>query len=110
LVEFVQIPVLPLVEDFGGFSKRRLVLISGTAEEEMLTLLLSYYPDPISTSQIYKDMNRRPKSTVANTRTSLYNDKLIEGDPKLGYKLTILGYRSATEIAKQVAGMVRTGR
>jgi hypothetical protein len=103
LVEFIQIPVLLLVEDFSGFSKRRLVLASGTAEEEMLTLLLSYYPDPISTSQIYKDMNRRHKSTVANTRTSLYNDKLIEGGPKLGYKLTFIGYRSATEIARKMA-------
>jgi hypothetical protein len=102
LVEFIQVPVLPLVEDFGGFSKRRLVLTSGTAEEEMLTLLLSYYPDPIPTSQIYKDMNRRHKSTVANARKSLYKDKLIEGAPELGYKLTILGHRMATEIAKKV--------
>jgi len=103
LVEFIQVPVSPLVEDFGDFSKRRLVLASGTAAEELLVLLLFYYPNPISTSQLYKDMNRCHKSTVANTIKSLFNKRLIEGDSTLGYKLTLLGHRSATEIARKLA-------
>jgi hypothetical protein len=45
LVEFIQAPVPLLVEDFTNFSKRRLVLALGTAAEELLVLLLSYYPE-----------------------------------------------------------------
>lgn len=103
LVEFIQVPVSPLVEDFGDFSNRRLVLASGTAAEELLALLLFYYPNPISTSQLYKDMNRRNKSTVANAIKSLFKKKLIEGNSTLGYKLTLLGHQSATEITKKLA-------
>jgi hypothetical protein len=100
LVEFVQIPASPLVEDFGS---KRLVLATGTAAEELLTLLRFYYPDSAFASQIYKDMDRRPKSTVANTIKSLYTKRLIEGDSRLGYKLTNIGHQSATDIAKKIA-------
>jgi hypothetical protein len=63
LIEFVQAPSTTLVEDFGD---RRLVLREGTAEEELLTLLLHYYPSYTSTSQLNQDMDCRAKSTVRN--------------------------------------------
>ncbi|MBA7608494.1 hypothetical protein ES703_15671 [subsurface metagenome] len=97
LVEFIQIPISPIVEDFGD---KRLVLKVGTTEEELLTLLLHYYPVPILTSQLRKDIDRRAPSTVSHTITAMYNKRLIEGNKQQGYKLTILGHQQATELVK----------
>lgn len=106
LVEFIQIPAPTLVEDFGG---KRLVLITGTAAEELLTLLLFYYPNSVLSSQLHKDMDRFAKQTVTNTVTSLYNQKLIEGNTNTGYKLTILGHHRAIDIAKKITISLRSG-
>lgn len=97
LIEFIQIPISPVVEDFGD---RRLVLKVGTAEEELLTLLLHYYPMPILVSQIQKDMNRRARSTISNTIAATYRKRLIEGNRQQGYKLTTIGYRQGVELVK----------
>jgi hypothetical protein len=97
LIESIQVPVDPLVEDFGT---KRLVLKIGTTEEELLILLLHYYPVPILQSQIRKDMDRRARTTVSNTITATYNKRLVEGDKQQGYKLTALGYNRAIELAK----------
>lgn len=97
LIEFIQIPVSLIVEDFGD---KRLVLKSGTAEEELLTLLLHYYPVPVLASQIHKDMDRRASSTVSNATASAYRKKLIEGNKQRGYKLTTLGHQRAKELAR----------
>ena len=97
LIEFIQIPVSLIVEDFGD---KRLVLKLGTAEEELLTLLLHYYPVPVLASQIHKDMDRRASSTVSNATASAYRKKLIEGNKQRGYKLTTLGHQRAKELAR----------
>lgn len=97
IVEFIQVPASPLVEDFGD---KRLVLRVGTAREELLTLLLHYYPVPVLVTQLHKDMNRLARSTVSNAITSAYNQRLIEGNRNAGYKLTALGYRHAIELVK----------
>ncbi len=100
LIEFIQIPASSLIEDFGD---RRLVLRAGTAEEEVLILLLHYYPMPILASQLHKDMNRRASSTVSNASTALYRRRLIDGNKKTGYKLTALGYQRAIELIKKIS-------
>ncbi len=100
LVEFIQVPVTPLVEDFGD---KRIVLREGTSMKELLILLLYYYPEYIMVPQLKTDMNRRAKSTVSNTIKSAYAKRLVEGDGKTGYKLTSLGYQQATEIVKRAA-------
>lgn len=97
LIEFIQVPVNPIVEDFGN---KRLVLKVGTAEEELLMLLLHYFPNPVLVSQIHKDMDRRAKSTVSNTITATYRRRLVEGNKQQGYKLTTLGYKQAIELVK----------
>ena len=103
-IEFIQIPVDFLVEDFGN---RRLVLKQLTAKEELLVLLRRYYPEWVPVSQIYRDMDRRPKSTISNTFRNARKDRLIEGDTKSGYKLTIRGFQSAQEIdTKLLSGNV----
>ncbi|MBL7127152.1 MAG: hypothetical protein ISS58_08160 [Dehalococcoidales bacterium] len=97
LIEFIQIPVNILVEDFGD---RRLVLKAGTAEEELLTLLFHYFPSPVLFSQIKKDMNRRANSTVSNAIRTIYRKRFIEGNIQQGYKLTSLGYKQSFEILR----------
>lgn len=98
IVEFIQVPASPIVEDFGD---KRLVLRVGTAEEELLTLLLHYYPTPVLTSQLQRDMDRRAPSTVSNAITALYRRRLIEGNRQAGYKLTALGYQRANELIRK---------
>lgn len=97
LIEFVQIPINPLIDDFGD---KRVVLRVGTAEEELLMLLLHYFPKFVMVSQIHKDMNRRPKSTVSNVISSTYSKRYIEGTKISGYKLTTLGYQNAIKLLK----------
>ena len=99
LIEFIQVPASPLVEDFGD---RRLVLKTGTAKDELLILFLHYYPLPILASQFHKDMNRLASSTVSNAITALYRARFIEGNKKSGYKLTALGYHHAMELVKRI--------
>lgn len=98
LIEFIQIPVSPIVEDFGD---KRLVLKVGTTEEELLTLLLYYFPNYVLVSQIQKDMDRRARPTVSNVITSTYKKRFIEGNRQQGYKLTTLGYQEAIELIKK---------
>ncbi len=101
LIEFIQLPASLIVEDFG---ERRLVLKSCTAKEEAIILLLHYYPNFILTSQLHKDMNRRPSSTVSNTISSLYRGKLIDGNKQSGYKLTVLGYSTGSTLVQRLSG------
>ena len=91
-IEFIQIPVSPMVQDFG---ERRLVLKAGTAMEELLTLLCHYFPEYVSVSQIRTDMNRRVRSTVSNVISSAYRKRYIEGNKQKGFKLTATGFRIA---------------
>jgi len=92
IIEVIQIPVSPIVEDFGV---RRLVLKVGTAEEELLALLFHYFPEYVAVSQIQVDMNRRARSTVSNVISSAYGKRYIEGNKQKGFKLTITGHRMA---------------
>lgn len=99
IIELIQIPVSPIVEDFG---ERRLVLKVGTAEDELLTLLLHYFPEYVSVSQIHVDMNRRAKSTVSNVISSVYGKRYIEGNKQKGFKLTATGFKIAMNSVQKV--------
>jgi hypothetical protein len=98
LIEFIQVPASPFVEDFGD---KRLVLRAGTAAEELLTLLLHYYPTSVLTSQLHRDMDRLAPSTASNAITAAYRKRLIDGNKKTGYKLTTLGYKRAIALVKK---------
>lgn len=99
-VDFVQLPIDTLVEDFGD---RRLVLSDGTAKDELLLVLRSYYPDWVASSQIHRDMDRRPSSTVSNAMRAAYDERLTEGDAKRGHKLTQRGYVEAMQLMERLA-------
>ena len=96
LVEFIQTPVDRIVEDFGD---KRVALLSGTALEEFLILLLHYHPDPVRTSQVHKDMDRRKSPAVSTAIKKAYDGRLIEGSRKSGYVLTAWGFQAATDVA-----------
>lgn len=99
MIERIQIPVSPLVEDF---EEKKLVLRANTALNELLILLLSYYPEYTSITQIHRDMNRRPKSTVSHVISSAYEKRYTEGNKQKGYKLTVFGYGLATKVVQEV--------
>lgn len=95
LVERIQLPVGPVVEDFG---KKRVVLVTGTAREELLILLRNYYPEEASVTQIRQDMDRRNPSTVSNALRDAFRMKLIDGKKAGGYRLTSLGLSAANQL------------
>lgn len=95
LIEFIQIPATPYVDDFGD---KRLVLKPASSFEELLILLLHYYPNPVLLPQIEKDMDRRARSTISNSILSTYRQRLIDGNRQTGYWLTSLGYAEALRI------------
>lgn len=97
LIEFIQRPVDMLVEDFGD---KRIVLTTGTSREELLLLLRHYYPQTVPVLQIHKDMDRRSESAVSFAIHTAYEKRLIEGDKQKGYKLTAIGHKAATELAR----------
>lgn len=96
LVALIQVPATQVVEDFG---EKRVVLKPANAGEELLTLLLHYYPEAVPLLQIQKDMNRRAHSTVSKAIATAYRQRLVEGDRRDGYRLTSLGHKRAMEIA-----------
>ncbi len=98
LIEAVQAPAGGLVEDFGY---RKLVQENLTARDEVLVLLHSVYPDPMSTPDIMKSMDRVKPQTVGKSVKNLWRSRLIEGEAKEGYKLTKPGYNEAIEIHKR---------
>jgi hypothetical protein len=100
LIEFIQLPISPLVEDFGD---RRLFLREGKADEELIMLLFHYYPMLVSVSQLHQDMDRRASSIVSDVITALYKRRLIEGNKNTGFVLTSLGYKRAVELAKRLS-------
>lgn len=98
LIEQVQTPVGGLVEDFGT---RKLVLTDLPTREEILVLLHSHYPDPVTNPQITSSLDRRSDKTVRNVLRTLWKTKLIEGNNKNGYKLTRRGFSEATTVVSR---------
>jgi hypothetical protein len=97
IIDLVQAPVASLVEEING---TRLIHADVSTRVELLILLHSHYPDPISLRQIGKSMELRSLSAIRGGIAELRKDKLIYGDPKHGYRLTQPGHRTA---AKEIA-------
>lgn len=96
----IQAPVGGLVEDFGD---KQLVLRNMTVRQEILVLAHHHYPNPLTTPQVTKSMQRRSAGAVRAELRKLWDDKLLEGDGKAGYQLTSPGFETAVEtVAKYV--------
>lgn len=101
LIELVQAPVGTLVEEIDG---TRLIHADVSIRIELLILLHSRYPDVMAMKSILGSLNRRRAATVRNRLRDLYNEKLVHGDTKAGYRLTQAGHAAAVaEIAKLVS-------
>jgi hypothetical protein len=96
LVEQVQVPVTGLVEVRHG---KRVVHGVLTIREEILALLLSYYPDPVPTREIVASLERRSAGTVRNTLGQMWKGKVLHRIDGSGYVLTDRGLREAHEIS-----------
>lgn len=95
LVQQIQAPVGGLVEDFGD---RKLVLTDLSASKEVLVLLQSSYPEPLTARQIVVSVDRKARTTVMNAIRSLWRKKLVEGDSAAGYRLTRTGLQEAAKL------------
>ncbi len=98
IIEFIQTPVVSLVEDFGG---RKIVYGNLTVGEELLVLLFSEYPAFVPQKDIIKSMDRRSRSSVYNSLRKHWDKKLIHKDIE-GYKLTQEGYNTVLDILKNL--------
>jgi hypothetical protein len=99
IIEFIQIPVSSVVEEFGN---RKLVYGHLTAENEILVLLHSYYPEYASRIEIRTSLDRRSQSAISNSLNKLWKDKLIHKDESR-YKLTQVGFKEARNILRNIS-------
>ncbi|HDG97160.1 MAG TPA: hypothetical protein ENG73_03150 [Desulfobacterales bacterium] len=102
LVEHVQKPVIPIIETILG---RPLVLDDSlTTKEEILLVLYERYDkeETVSRSELGKAMDRKSASSVSKALRELWDERLIEGNSKDGYQLTLLGVKKAQSIIKTI--------
>jgi hypothetical protein len=99
LVEMVNAPVGAIVQDFGGV---RLVLADVEVPDEIVLLLHSHYGERLMTAQILASLKRRKEKTVRNALAGLYRKKLVEGNGKDGFTLTLKGFDRAVELTKEL--------
>lgn len=95
LVEQVTAPVGSLVQDFGT---RKLVLAKMSIPEELLVVLHSHHPVPVTLTGLRHSMDRRTAKRVQEASRKLWAAKEIEGSAEGGYRLTFNGLARATRI------------
>ncbi len=99
LIELVQAPVGTLVEEIDG---TRLVHADVSTRVEILVLLHSHYPNRVAVADIQRTMNGRSAASVRSRLSELRTEKLIFGDAKTGYRLTVPGYTAAVAEIKRL--------
>lgn len=101
LIAEVQLPAGELVEVLGD---RRLVYGDMTVREEVLVLLMSHYPEPVSAASVKGSLDRRSPGSVTNALTKLWRDKLVHRRPDNQLVLTEPGLREAIRVAEGHVG------
>lgn len=99
LIALVQAPVGTLVEEIGG---TRLVHADVSVRDELLLLLHSHHPDPLSVKDALTSLRRRDESGVRKGLRELDAKKLAHGDAKAGYLLTAPGHRAAVALIQKL--------
>jgi hypothetical protein len=99
LIELVQSPVGPLVEEIDG---TRLVHANLNVSDELLVLLHSHYPKVVPVPDILTSLARWNPGSVKNKLTALWNKKQVHGDKKSGYRLTQAGYADAVGVIQSL--------
>jgi len=98
LVAEVELPAGDLVEVIGD---RRIVHADLGVREEVLVLLMSHHPEPISVVAIIKSLDRRSESGVRKAITALWKEKLVERPGSGEVVLTGPGLREAIRVANE---------
>ena len=93
LIQLVHAPVGTLVEEIDGV---RIVHAKVSTRVEILLLLHSRYPDPVTSAQLVEWVERNGAATRARL-SELRRERLIAGNGNKGFKLTSTGYRTAAE-------------
>jgi hypothetical protein len=94
MIDYIQMPVLPIVEDFGD---KKTVYGNLNVSEETMVLLHSCYPEFINLDFILKSLERRSKSAAYKSLSRLWKNKLISKEGS-SYKLTQHGYIESEKI------------
>jgi hypothetical protein len=94
LIAQIQAPIDELVEDIEGI---RLVHADVSLEDEIKILLRSVYPEKVLLASIKLSLVGRHPGTLGNKLRELVDRKEVFGDSKAGYRLTLTGFKSATE-------------
>jgi hypothetical protein len=97
LISEIQLPAGELVEVLGD---RRLVYGDMSVRDEVLVLLMSHYPEPITAASVRASMDRRSPGSVTNTLTALWRAKLVHRGPDKRLVLTEPGMREAIRVAQ----------
>ncbi len=97
LIAEVQLPAGELVEVLGD---RSLVHGDMTVSEEVLVLLMSKYPEPMSAASVKSSLDRRSPGSVTNALTRLWRAKLVHRRPDNQLVLTEPGLREAIQVAE----------
>jgi len=100
LIEGLSAPAGSMVEDFGG---RRLVHGKLSVREEVLVLMHSFHPEPLTPAQISAHLDRRSPRTIRAVIREEWLNKLFQGDSTLGYRLTSHGVKEAVEVMLRAA-------
>lgn len=95
LVSLLHTPVGALVEEIEGV---RLVHADVSVVFEVLILMHSHYPDPLSLPAIQNSLSRRAPRSVANRVREMALEKLLQGTSKTSYHLTSAGHKKAVEV------------
>ena len=74
LIEFVQAPVVTLVEETD---RTRPAHGDVSVRTEVLILLHSYYPNPVPAESVIKGLSRRKAATVRKRLRDLYVQRLV---------------------------------
>ena len=97
LIDQIQAPVGGIVEDFGT---HRLVLAEVSIQDEILLLLHSNFPSGLSRAALRRSLSRRRERGVRGAIRTLWQGKMIEGDPGSGYRLTTKGFARAIRVVR----------
>jgi hypothetical protein len=92
LIDMVQAPIGAAIKDFGT---HKLVLREITIRDELLMLLHATHPQRVHIADILKSTGRCSPASVRKVLRQMWDDKLVDGDTKVGYRLTLNGVDAA---------------
>lgn len=97
LVAQVQLPAGELVEAIDG---RKIVHAEMSVRDEALVLLMTMHPEPITTTELSRSMDRRNPGSVRAMVSALWKDKLVHRGTDKKIVLTEAGLRAAIAAAQ----------